>query len=185
MKNFVMQSIVDWENVGLGEIYTFDRKFRGSRKVKLSVTTNAFVEVWAGRLDAKGKTAKETEVLVAASDGQFHLSFATEGEGYWYIAGPKDAAVFVHQHAQDMSTKRRGDLLPYTNVEPRQRRNSDLDRMMHLMRLNEKARDQRMNEALSEMRKGFGMDQVVEPEPTPEPTLEPSPEPTPEPTNGS
>lgn len=144
MDFFKVDALADWHKVEPGESLLFPAD--GARRVRVSVSTNAPVEVWAGEM-AEGAQ----EILCATRSGQFNVEFTAEGESFLRFLAPADAAIYVRGWAPDHRVPASGDA-SYTKIAPRQRRNSDLDRMMMLLRYNEMQREARYQADLERLR---------------------------------
>lgn len=132
---FKCEALTDWHKVTPGESLLFPSD--GPRRVRLYVSTNDMVEVWAGQVGSA-----DSEVLCAYERGQFSVEFTADGESFVRVLGSEDAAIFVRGAAPDHRVPASGDPA-YVSIAPRSRRNSDMDRMIMLMRFNEQQREAR------------------------------------------
>lgn len=133
---FKVDALTDWHRIAAGEILKFPSE-AGPRRVRLYVSSNDMVEVWAGNTDAP-----DAGVLVAHASGQFSVEYTADGESFVQFLAADDAAVFARGASADHRVAATDDQA-FTSIAPRSRRNSDLDRMMMLMRYNEVQREAR------------------------------------------
>lgn len=145
METFVqMQALTDWHRIEAGEGLTFPAT--GPRRVRLAIMSNGPLELWA-----TCPTADGGEVLVAAQDkGQSSVEFTTLGECVVRFIAQEDVAIFAKGFAPDHRVAAR-DLPKFTSLEPRSRRNTEVDRMMMLMQHNENMRQRQMADAIAAM----------------------------------
>lgn len=167
--NFKLDALVSWEPVVPKEILEFDAV--EPRRVRLAVVCNAPVEIWASYPvepfvhDTKNEKVDPElrDVLVGFGSGQFETEFTTIGTTYVRFLGDEETSIFVRGFAPDMRVPESDEEI-YTSVMPRERRNSEFDRMMMWTKLNEARRDQQLQEALAQIRSSAA---PVEPAPAP------------------
>lgn len=163
MQTFKLQSLSDWHEIAPGETIAFPAN--GSRTVRLAITSNGPVEVWAS--DTKA------EVLAACHAGSFAVEFTAEGDAALRFVADDGTAIFARGFAPDHRVAAR-DLPKFTTIAPRSRRNSDVDRMMMLMQHNERQREaayqanmRRMETALQAAKAGTPPQTTPAPAPAP------------------
>lgn len=164
-----------WQEIAVGEVLTFPSA-SGARKLRLAVSTNCRIDVYAGGFEVtpKEEYVADDGVLVASSDGLFDLEVTGKGDIWVKFVGPEDGTIFVREYAQAQLIRHDADKPAFTNIEPRVRRNTDFDRMMYQMKANEARRERQHQEALrvmNEQKQAFLAAKTPaqsEPEPEPE-----------------
>jgi len=185
---FDIRNPSEWERVQTADIKVFFAP-NHKRQVKLTINSVGRTAVYlASDKEMRGR------VLVGAGEGMFDIAFTASSTAYLMFENPEGHECFVRGHTADQTVHRDPDLEILTSVEPRNRRNSDFDRMQMLMKLNEKRRDEQMAETIAKLkaetmhkleadmearRKRNTRETVVESDDTPTP--QPTPEPTPAP----
>lgn len=146
--NFKLDALASWEGVLPKELLAFEAP--EPRRVRLAFNTNAHVEVWAA-YPVGDITAKEPEmrdVLVGHGNGQFEVEFTTHGTTYVRCLADEETAIFVRGFAPDMRVAE-SDEPTFTSIMPRERRNTEFDRMVMWTKLNEARREAQLAEALA------------------------------------
>jgi hypothetical protein len=147
MKTFDVKALSGWSPVQPNEVLAFEAAGE-SRAVRLMVNAVDKVAVYAA--DNAEMTGA---VLVGASDGLFAVAYTATGESFVRFAFSGKAAVFV-QGAAPSHVVQATDDEKYTSIIPPDRRsNSEVQRMMHLMRINEKRREEALSGELAELRR--------------------------------
>jgi hypothetical protein len=145
MKVFSVQSIDQWEQIAAGSIIPF-KVASGGRRVKLRFNTSAFVDVYASY-----SPDMLTPVLVASAAGLFEVQLHAPKAIYLSAVTNLDAEIFIqgsaHSHVVPSS-----DADSFTSLTPSGRRNSDMDKIMLLMRHNEKTRNAHLQAEIKAMR---------------------------------
>ena len=133
MKTFKNGPIADWKPTKGGSVLEF-KSFK-PRTVRFQIVANSAVEIWAG-----SKKDLSDAVLVASGDDKLGVEFTSNGDSYALIKAEKNAAVFIN--LPDLNQRViESDNPSFTSIEPRIRRNTEFDRMMQYVKLNEQRRD--------------------------------------------
>lgn len=145
MKTFDIRGIEAWQQVQSGEILEFPAINR--RQVKLTVNTDGPLSVYvADNADMFGA------VLLASVDGDMaEMTYTANGLTYVEFRAPADGQIFVCGSAASHVVPKT-DSEKYTSVIPQGRRNTDLDRMMQFMKLNEMRRERQMRDEIAAAR---------------------------------
>lgn len=180
--NFKLDDLPSWEGLMPKEILEFVAPV--PRRVRLAFITNAEVEVWASfpvevlqeKPDGSGELVEVIDpemrdVLVAFGSGQFETEFTTHGTTYVRVLAPDETTIFVKGFAPDMRVAESDEEI-YTTIEPRERRNTEFDRMVMWTKLNEARRERQFAEAMAALQA-----KAEVPEPAPAPGPEPDPKP--------
>jgi len=161
MKKFVIKGLGEWNKVGLAEILEFPSGSNG-RVINFSLNVSDRIEVYASASEDM-----TDETLLASSDGIFEVQVSAQGNLYIQLRSKgKGTVCFLktktadHRVIQVSETK-------FTSIETRRRRNSDVDRMMMIMQLNEKRRDATMKAEIDGLRaenaaKAAAAEEVIE-----------------------
>jgi len=132
-KVYNIKNPIEWVQVTDQEILHFEC-VAGSRNFALSINCNMTVEVWSSFYEDMSEA-----VLVACDHGSFQMGLTSAIDVYIQFRFPSEASVFVRFFAANYIVSKKDELL-FVTMMP-QGRNSDLDRMMRMMAMNEKARD--------------------------------------------
>lgn len=161
MKIFNIKALNDWDNVKPGEVIKFDAV--GVRQVRMTVNTSAKTNVYvANNKDMKNK------VLVAAAEGIFECGYAATGPSYVVFATEPGEVVYVRGNARTQIVKSVSEEV-YTSIIPHGRRNTEIDRILQLVKLNEMTRQQQMADELQQLRAEIqNQGKVVENVPNPD-----------------
>lgn len=146
MQFFKTGAIANWHKWNASDLMQFDAD--GSRTVQLDFNTNEVVEVWASQ-----KEDMTEAVMVAASGGQFRVSFTVASTAFVQISAHEDTTIFCRGHAPDMRVPA-SEAPAFTSINPTRRTNTEFDRMMMIMRHNENMRqaefDRQLKQAFAE-----------------------------------
>ncbi len=153
MKTFKINSVDDWHEHGAGELLQYPVTGRG-RKIRVEFNTTHQTEVWMNRDVEDGKGETQTErVLVGAAQGQFDVQISVHADTELLILYPEAGAVFYRDHGPSHVVKPLSDE-QFTTIEPRGARNTEQQRMLLLMKLNQdRMRAQLQNEMLQREQK--------------------------------
>lgn len=177
MQNFKLDGLVSWEGVAPKEILQFEAP--EPRRVRLAFMTNAAVEVWASypveayQHAPNGQLIEVTDpelrdVLVAYGSGQFETEFTTHGTTYVRILADEETSIFVRGFAPDMRVPQSEEEV-YTSIMPRERRNTEFDRMVMWTKLNELRRETQLQEALAALQAQAAASSPPQPAPASQP----------------
>lgn len=175
MQTFKINSLDNWAHILGGEVLELLRGER--RQVKIEFNTTARIAVYVSSSpDMSGRK------LLASADGMFSVDFTASGATYVQAESRDGAVVYFRTQDRTQVIEAR-DEPTFTDVEPRGRRNSEYDRMMMLMKHNERRRDAALELELARIRAANVQPapKVIEPDPAPaEPDPAPAePEPAP------
>jgi len=146
MKKFVIKGLNEWDKVSLAEIIEFPSGSNG-RVITFNLNVSGRVEVYASATE----DMKE-ETLLAVSDGMFEVQVSAQGNLYIQIrSNAKGTVCFLKTKTADHRVIQVSEE-KFTNIEMRRRRNTDVDRMMMIMQLNEKRRDATMKAEIDALR---------------------------------
>ena len=185
MKHFAILSTTQWHSLASGEAIEFKPEGR-FRTVKLEFIPQSHALVWMSY-----NSDLSDPVLIASGSEHFTLSVSIDKDAYIW------AALQADEHVISLRGSAPDQRLPFiekpafTNIEPRTRRNTELDRMMQYVKINEQRREREksasieaMQAQIKAMEAKIKPDEVVEPiEPVkaPEPKKEAKKEPVTEP----
>lgn len=142
MQRFDLKDLSAWQRVELGEVLDFPAS--GQRRVRVQVMASDHVEV---RATAPGGDP----VLVGFGAGAFEVAFSCEGTAAVELSGEPGTEVWLSGFAPSHVVERTSDEV-FTSVMPQGRRNSDYDRMMFAMRLNEERREAQLGREIESLR---------------------------------
>lgn len=134
MKVFNLNDVKKWVPLAVGEILEAPCPY-ATRKVHLRFNVDRPVAVYIS-----DDEAMQIKTLAAYESGMFDVRATISATAYFVVEADPDADVFVQEQVGNQVIPR-GNAPSYTTLEPR-RRNSEFDRMMHMVRLNEKRRDE-------------------------------------------
>jgi hypothetical protein len=147
MQLFKIKGLEEWANVSPSEILEFPAGYNG-RVISLQINTSERVEVYASDSDDMSN-----EKLLASADGLFEINVSSRGTLFVQVRSKgKGTVVFLKTKTADHRVHQINET-KFTSIENRRRRNSDVDRMMMLMQLNEKRRDQTMRAEIDAVRR--------------------------------
>ena len=134
MKTFKNGPLAQWKKVKAGDVFSFVSK--KARHVRFEVISNGPIEVWAGHKDDVSDF-----VLVGATNDKCRVEYTSEATSYAMIKAEKNAQVYVNIPDVDQRVEPSGKD-SFVSIEPRTNENSDLQKIMHWVKLNEKRRDE-------------------------------------------
>lgn len=141
MTIFKLDAIKSWDAVAPKELLEFEAT--EARRVRLAFMTNGPTEVWA--------SSEDREILVGVGSGQFEVEFTTEGTCYVRCLADDDTSIFMRGFAPSMVVAESDDEV-FTTIMPRERRNTEFDRMVMWTKLNEARREAQLAEAIASLR---------------------------------
>lgn len=155
---FALDALPAWDPLLPKEAIVFQAE--QPRRVRLAFNVNGPFEVWATyqvnpyTQDVDGnlyeKPDPETrDVLLASGDRTMEeVTFTTWGETVVRVLADDDTVIFVRHFTADHRVAASDDA-SYTTPFPRERRNTEFDRMVMWAKLNEKRREAQFQEALA------------------------------------
>ncbi len=147
MQVFKIKGLEEWAKVSPSEIIEFPAGYNG-RVISMQMNTSDRVEVYASASEDMSD-----EKLLASADGLFEVNVSSRGSLFVQVrAKGKGTVVFLKTKTADHRVHQINET-KFTSIETRRRRNSDVDRMMMLMQLNEKRRDETMRAEIDAVRK--------------------------------
>jgi hypothetical protein len=170
MKTFNVGPLEGWQPLGLGEVLEFGAE--KPRRVKVQINATGPVEVYAR--DAEGK-----EVLLGASEGLFEVNWTVAKTcPFVVISDNHDTVVYIRSATADQRVAKR-ELEAFTDIAPRARRNTEVDRLVQVMKLNEARREQQYREMVERVVKAEKRadEAALLETPTETPARAPAPEP--------
>ncbi|WP_195822668.1 hypothetical protein [Roseobacter sp. MH60115] len=162
MKIFDIKSPVGWELMLSSDKLAFDCP-NGARTVAFTVNSTDQCTVWASFTEDM-----KDAVLVASCYGIFQCSLSTAIPVYVQFRSEMGAQMYVKGPAASHLVEKT-DEEAYTNPIPQGRRNTELDRMMYMAKLNERRRDEMLAETLRQIRED------AKPKPDPDSVIEDNP----------
>lgn len=135
MKTFKNGPLADWKQIEAGQMIAF--LSNKARRVKFQIVANSPIEIWAGTDDQLSDG-----VLIGASSDKAQVEYTCVGNSYVMIKAEKKSAVYINAPDIDQ-TIAESEKPSFTSIEPRVRNNTDVDRMMQLLKYN-----QQQNEAM-------------------------------------
>ena len=161
MQQFNMGALVDWYEVGMGELIAFEVPSNGYRAVSFDIMADRFVSVMA--------IGSERAVLVGCGEGRFDVAFSAGENVAISVQGDPLSVVYLRTRieTQTVPQSQEGS---FTTVEPRVAGPSDeVRRLMHIMAINGRQREAQIAEGY-ELRLAEALS-AVRPEVEPEPVL--------------
>lgn len=147
MQVFKIKGLEEWVKVSPSEIIEFPAGYNG-RVISMQMNTSERVEVYAS-----ATSDMADEKLLASADGLFEVNVSSRGSLFVQVRTKgKGTVVFLKTKTADHRVHQINET-KFTSIETRRRRNSDVDRMMMLMQLNEKRRDETMKAEIDAVRK--------------------------------
>lgn len=144
MKTFKNGPLAAWKQITAGDVIEF--KSTKPRHVRFQITANSPVEIWAGS-DADLSDA----VLIGATDEKCQIEYTSKGTSFVMIKAEKKSAVYINAPDFNQSVKQ-SEKPSFTSIEPRIKKNTEFDRMMQMMRLNEEQRNRELASERAELR---------------------------------
>jgi len=135
MKTFKNGPLADWKQIDAGQMIPF--LSNKARRVKFQIVANSPIEIWAGTDDQLSDGR-----LIGASSDKAQVEYTCVGNSYVMVKAEKKSAVYINAPDIDQ-TIAESEKPSFTSVEPRVRNNTDVDRMMQLLKYN-----QQQNEAM-------------------------------------
>lgn len=145
MTTFNVKSLLAWETVQPNEVLEFE-VFSGTRELSLFVVTTNRVDVFAS-YEEDMSNAK----LVASADGQFSFGLTTAIPVYLQFRALDDTDISIKGPTANHIVPK-VDEPTFTAPIPHGRRNSDLDRIMRMVKVNEARRDAMLENTLSDLK---------------------------------
>jgi hypothetical protein len=133
MKTLKNGPLAAWSKVEPGQVLDF--RSSKPRHVKFQVTANSAIEIWAG-----SDSEMTDSILIGCGNEKLQVEYTATGDSYVMIKAEKKSAIYVNIPDLDQNVQE-SELPSFTSIEPRVRNNTEVDRMMQLMKLNEKRRD--------------------------------------------
>lgn len=143
MKTFKNGPVSGWKSYDLKDVMHFGTN--KPRSVKFGVLSNSMVEVWVS-----DNEALLNAVLMAASAEKMQVEFTINKDCWVQIRAQKGSKTFVNMPDLDQSLANNG-LETYTVIEPRLNNTSEFDRMMQIVKFNERQREAVMVEERASM----------------------------------
>lgn len=141
---YAVGALADWFEWTPGDALTFPVG-HSSRTILAEVIASGEVQIW-GCDDA----APERQVLVAAGSGRFTVEASTRAGLSLYLVAD-GCRVFVRQQARGQLVERMS-FEKFTSLESQRGRATDMDRLLMLMQLNERQREQKLKEEREQLR---------------------------------
>lgn len=158
MSYFKMDAVTSWDAVAPKELLEFEAT--EARRIRLALMTNGPTEVWA--------STESREILVGFGTGQFEVEFTTDSTAYVRCLADDDTAIFMRGYAPSMVVPESNEEV-FTSIMPRERRNTEFDRMVMWTKLNEARREAQLAEAIASLKQAAPS---VAPAPEPDPVVE-------------
>lgn len=158
MSYFKMDAVTSWDVVAPKELLEFEAT--EARRIRLAFMTNGPTEVWA--------STESREILVGFGTGQFELEFTTDSTAYVRCLADDDTAIFMRGYAPSMVVPESNEEV-FTSIMPRERRNTEFDRMVMWTKLNEARREAQLAQAIASLKQAAP---AAAPAPEPDPVLE-------------
>jgi hypothetical protein len=146
MDVFNIKNPLEWDLILNGELIAFEN-YNGSRSIAFSVNSTGPVDVFV----AFNEDMKDRKLL-GSSSGLFSCGYSAQSVSYVQI---------VHKHPETLTYVHgpaASHIVPTTEepsfveLNPQGRRNSDIDRIMYEMRLNEKRRDMALQSSIDALK---------------------------------
>lgn len=145
MKKFDIMNPADWSKVVAGDILEFPVPGT-SRKVALDINSTGKVTCYVSHSEDMSD-----RVLLGSDTGMFTVRFSTRRPAYLEFESDDAAVIYISGASASHVVNKVGEVV-FTTVEPQGRRNTDYDRMVMLMRLNEKRREKALEAEIAEIR---------------------------------
>jgi len=143
MKTFKNGPVSGWKSYDLKDVMYFGTN--KPRHVKFGVMSNSTVEVWVS-----DNEALLDAVLMASSPEKMQVEFTIDQDCWVQIRAQKGSKTFVNMPDLDQSLANNG-LETYTIIEPRLNNISEFDRMMQIVKFNERQREAAMADERASM----------------------------------
>jgi len=145
MKTFNTKSPLDWKTIEPNDVLTFETHGR-TREIAVGVTCSNRVDVFASY-----EPDMSNPVLIASSDEQFLIGLTSAIDVHLMFRSLDDTEIAVRGPSATHKVPRK-DEPTFAKLIPQGRRNSDLDRIMRMVSLNEKRRDSALQATLDEIK---------------------------------
>lgn len=145
MTVFNIKSLLDWSPMAPGDIISFET-YGTSRNIAFTVNVTDRVSVYASINEDMSDA-----VLVGASDGMFDCGFAISAQVYVRFDADPATAIYLRSPAASHVVAK-SDEESFTTPTPMGRRNSELDRVMQLVRINEERRNAQLDGEIKALR---------------------------------
>lgn len=159
MQTFNSKSPLNWETVEPNSVLAFDTNGK-TRNIALTLIASNRVDVFAAFTEDM-QDAK----LVASGDETFAIGLTSAVPLYLLFRSLDDTDISLRGPAASHVVEK-VDEPTFAQPIPQGRRNSDLDRIMRMVQINEKRRDEAMAATLAEIKQG--QQQTPAPAPAPE-----------------
>jgi hypothetical protein len=143
MKTFKNGPVSGWRAYDLKDVMHFGTN--KPRHVKFGVISNSTVEVWVSDNEALLEPC-----LMASSAEKMQVEFTIDKDCWVQIRAQKGSKTFVNLPDLDQSLANNG-LETYTVIEPRLNNTSEFDRMMQIVKFNERQREALMAQERADM----------------------------------
>ena len=143
MKTFKNGPVSDWKAYDLKDVMHFATN--KPRHVRFGVLSNSTVEIWVS-----DNEALLDAVLMASSPEKMQVEFTIDADCWVQIRAQKGSKTFVNMPDLDQSLSNNG-LETYTTIEPRLNNTSEFDRMMQIVKFNERQREASMAQERASM----------------------------------
>lgn len=140
MQRFVTKNPADWRVLSLDQTVTFANQ--GGRTVKMSFRSTGPVAIYGSLFE----DFEDETLLGYSTGGELEVQLSILG-AYFVQARAKDAHVWFRTYEPRHTVERTSDQV-FTTIERRRSSNPEFDRMMKIVRLNEEAREKRLQETL-------------------------------------
>lgn len=128
------KELAAWGQVQAGQVLDF--RSSKPRHVKFQITSNGPIEVWA----ASDPEMTDAVLLGCGDTEKVQVEYTATADSFVMIKADKKSAIYVN--IPDLDQRLSDNELPsFTSIEPRTRNNTEVDRMMQLMKLNESRRE--------------------------------------------
>jgi hypothetical protein len=154
MSYFKMDAVTSWDAVAPKELLEFEAT--EARRIRLAFMTNGPTEVWA--------STETREILVGFGTGQFEVEFTTDSTAYVRCLADEETAIFMRGYAPSMVVPESVEET-FTTIMPRERRNTEFDRMIMWTKLNEARREAQFAEAIAAIKAQAAPAAPPQPEP--------------------
>ena len=138
MKTFKNGPVSAWSEYKAGDVMAFPA--HKPRHVKFTVLSNSQCEVWVSTNEALLDA-----VLMGASAEKMQVEFTVDQDCWVQIRAQKGSKTFVNLPDLDQSLANSG-LETFTVIEPRLNNTSEFDRMMQIVKFNERQREASMQQ---------------------------------------
>lgn len=150
MQNYNLGSLRDWSSVAIGEVIGFEVPETGHRTISFEIMSNAHVSVMvmtAGDGDSPGE-----QWLVGAGEGFTSVKFTVDDHVGVSFLGDPATTVYIRTFIKSQVIPENLDP-SYTTIEPRPAGpTEEMRRMMHLVNLNNRRREEHLMQELVSMR---------------------------------